>query len=227
MTNYYTNSLSFKDYMSKTYSTVALGLLLSAVVSFIVGSNFNLLILVANSSLILLLLEIGIAIYFSARLIQMKKSTAYLCYFLYSFITGLTLGAVVYSYALGSVVMAFATTTVLFACMAVIGKTTNVDFTKYSSLISIGMLTLLIVSLLNGLLFHSSATDMLITYAMVIIFLVLIAMDTQQLRRYYNSAAYDDELNDKLMIMGAFQLYLDFINLFLRILSIFGKRKDD
>ena len=77
MTNYYTNSLSFKDYMSKTYLTVALGLLLSAVVSFIVGSNFNLLILVANSSLILLLLEIGIAIYFSARLIQMKKSTAY------------------------------------------------------------------------------------------------------------------------------------------------------
>lgn len=230
MTNYYSNSLSFKDYMSKTYSIVALGLFLSTLVSVGVSAlcriSYAFLSFVAISSLIMLFVEIGIAIYFSAKLSTMSKNTAYICYFLYSFVTGFTLGTVLLSYTTASVTMAFATTTVLFICMAIIGKTTNVDLTKASSFIFPGLSVLIIVSILNSLIFHSSTTDLLITYAMVIIFLVLIAMDVQRLRSFYSAGLYDSEMQEKMMVMGAFQLYLDFINLFLRILRIFGKRRD-
>lgn len=226
MNTTYSNTLSFKDYMSRTYLMVALGLLVSTLVAFLMTTSYTLLYMVARSSLFICLIELGIAIYFSARLQQMKKSTAYICYFLYSFVTGLTLGIVILSYTSASVVMALATTTVLFVCMAIIGKTTNVDFTQFSSLISTGLITIMIISLLNALLFHSRTTDVLISYVMVIIFLVLIAMDTQQLRRFYDLSNYNDDLRERMMIMGAFQLYLDFINLFLRVLQIFGRRDD-
>lgn len=230
MTNYYSNSISFKDYMSKTYSVVALGLFVSTLVSVGVSAlckiSYAFLSFVAISSLIMLIAEIGIAIYFTAKLPTMSKNTAYTCYFLYSFVTGFTLGTVLLSYTAGSVVMAFATTTILFVCMAIIGKTTNIDLTKISSFVFPGLSVLIIVSILNTLIFHSSTTDLLITYAMVIIFLVLIAMDVQRLRSFYSAGLYDSEMQEKMMVMGAFQLYLDFINLFLRILSIFGKRRD-
>ncbi|MDO4940475.1 MAG: Bax inhibitor-1/YccA family protein [Erysipelotrichaceae bacterium] len=230
MTNYYSNSLSFKDYMSKTYTLVALGLLLSTIVSVgisvLCSMSYVFLSFVSVASLILLIAEIGIAVFFTAKLSTMQKNTAYICYFLYSFVTGFTLGTVLLCYTAGSVVMAFATTTILFICMAIIGKTTNVDLTKFSSYVFIGLTVLIVVSLLNTLIFHSSTTDLLITYAMVIIFLVLIAMDVQRLRDFYSAGLYDSEMQEKMMIMGAFQLYLDFINLFLRVLSIFGKRRD-
>lgn len=227
MNNTYTGSLSFKDYMSKTYSVVALGLLVSTLTSLLISSSYALLVGVLRSSLIIVLLELGVAIFFNARLMNMKKTTAYICYFLYSFLTGLTLSVVLLAYTSTSVVLALAGTTILFACMSIIGRTTNVDLTKYSSVISIGLTVMVVISLINSLLIHSSFTNLLITYAMVIIFLVLIAMDNQKLLRFYNASAYDDELKEKMMIMGAFQLYLDFINLFLRVLEIFGKRRDD
>lgn len=227
MNNTYTSSLSFKDYMTKTYSVVALGLLVSTLTALLISSSYTLLFGVLRYSIILVLAELGVAIFFNARLMNMKKSTAYICYFLYSFLTGLTLSVVVLTYASSSVVLALAGTTILFVCMSIIGRTTNVDLTKYSSIISVGLSVMLITTLLNNLLIHSSFTDMLVMYAMVIIFLVLIAMDNQQLIRLYNSSAYNDELKEKLMIMGAFQLYLDFINLFIRVLEIFGKRRDD
>lgn len=230
MTNYYSNTFSFKDYMSKTYGVVALGLLVSTLTSLVISLlssiSMSVLYFISVSSIFFMIAEIGIAVYFSSRLMTMKKSTAYVCYFAYSIMTGLSLGIILSTYTTGSVIMAFGTTTILFACMAIIGKTTNVDLTKFSSFIFIGLTVLIIVSFLNVLFFHSSATDLLITYAMVIIFLVLIAMDVQQLRNFYNSGMYDVEIQEKMMIMGAFQLYLDFINLFLRVLSIFGKRKD-
>ena len=226
MNTTYSNTLSFKDYMSRTYLMVALGLLVSTLVAFLMTSSYTLLYMVARSSLLICLAEFGIAIYFTSRLQEMKTKTAYLCYFLYSFMTGLTLGIIILSYTSASVVLALATTTILFVCMAIIGKTTNVDFTQFSSLISTGLITIMIVSLLNGLLFHSSMTDVLVCHVMVIIFLVLIAMDVQQLRRFYDLSNYNDDLRNRMMIMGAFQLYLDFINLFLRVLQIFGRRDD-
>ena len=227
MINSYSNTLSFKDYMSRTYLMVSLGLLLSTITAYICSTSYTLLYAVMRSSFLIILLELGIAIFFSARLERMSKNTAYICYFLYSFVTGLSLASVALVYTGASIVMALATTTILFVCMAIIGKTTNIDFTRYNYLFSTGLSAIIIISILNTLLFHSYMTDLFISYVMVIIFLVLIAVDTQKLRRFYDLTNYNEDLKERMMIFGAFQLYLDFINLFLRVLQFFGRRRDD
>ena len=225
-------NLSFKSYVSKVFGFVALGLLVSAGISFLVALKFDVVFgaLYSFGTLGLLLpaiLEIVVALYFTARLMTMRKSTAYICYFLYAVLTGLTFSTIFFSFTLSDITFAFVSTTVLFICMAVLGNNTNIDLTKASSYLSIGLISIIISTLLNMLIFKSSTFDLIISYVAVIIFLVLIAYDMQKLRNLYNAGLNDGALYEKLLIFGSFQLYLDFINLFLRILSIFSRRRRD
>ena len=110
--------------------------------------------------------------------------------------------------------------------MSVIGHTTKVDITKFSGLLIAGLFTLIIITVLSMFINIPGAT-MITSYLGVVIFLGLTAWDVQKLRNYYFSSELDDTLRSKLSIYGAFQLYLDFINLFLYILRIFGNRSKD
>ena len=225
-------NLSFKSYMTKVFVYVSLGLLVSTLVSFLVALNLETVFGVLGSFgtlgfLLPAILEIVVAIYFSSRLMSMKKSTAYICYFLYAVLTGLTFSTIFFSFTLSDITFAFVSTTVLFICMAVLGNNTNIDLTRASGYLSIGLISIIISTLLNMLIFKSSTFDLIISYVAVIIFLVLIAYDMQKLRNLYNAGLNDGALYEKLLIFGSFQLYLDFINLFLRILSIFSRRRRD
>lgn len=225
-------NLSFKSYASKVFGFVALGLLISAGVSFLIALNFNVVFgaLASLGTFCLLLpaiLEIVVAVYFSSRLMSMRKSTAYICYFLYAVLTGLTFSTIFFSFTLSDITFAFVSTTVLFICMAVLGNNTNIDLTRASGYLSAGLISIIISTLLNVFIFKSSGFDLIISYVAVIIFLVLIAYDMQMLRNLYNAGLNDGELYEKLLVFGSFQLYLDFINLFLRILSIFSRRRRD
>lgn len=224
--------MTFKSYMSKVFIYVALGLLLSGLCAFIIGMNYNIIIDTLGVFGVLgiflpIILEFVVAIYFSSKLMTMSKQTAYICFFLYSILTGISFSYIFVIYSIGNITFAFASTTMLFICMSIIGNNTKLDLTKASSYLFYGLLGIIISSLLNVLIFKSSTMDLFISYAAVIIFLVLIAYDMQRLRNLYNQGLSDNDLYEKLLIFGSFQLYLDFINLFIRILQIFSRRKRD
>lgn len=209
---------------------MGVGLAVSAAVSLIFGLFFVQIVSVIGNiyffvMIAALIAEFVVAVVLTKNLLKYSKGTCWGLFIAYAALTGFTLSTVIYGYDLGSVFIAFLATAVLFVCMAVIGLTTKVDFTKFSSIAFIGLTAIIVLSLLNMFL-KIGWLNMFISYIAIILFLALVAMDIQKLRNYYSSSLADPNIADKLIIMSSFQLYLDFINLFLRILQIFGKRKN-
>ena len=224
------NTISFKTYLERVFAITALGVGISAVVAFITSMNiYNILASLGNKASIAVLLlvfaELGVALYFSFGLRKMSKTTAWVCFVIYSVLTGLSLSMFLITYSIGSIAFAFIATTVLFVSMSVIGHTTRLDLTKYGTIFLGGLVAIIITGALNFFFFKSSTINYIMTVVGVLLFLVIIAYDVQKLQRYYAEGSYDQEFGEKMMIMGAFQLYLDFINLFIRILELFGNRK--
>ena len=178
-------------------------------------------------SIVAIVGELGIAFYFSSNLTRMSKQTAWICYILYSVITGLSFSTIVMTYTDATITLAFVSTAIMFACMSIIGHTSNIDYTRVYSLFLPAIIAGFIMTLLNAFLIHSAWINMVIVYIGLVLFLVITAADVQRLRQFYFASQTDDELSEKLMIMGAFQLYLDFANLFIKILQIFGRRNRD
>lgn len=231
-TRTYKKENSLKNYLAKTFSAVAVGVAISAVLAFIASKLAPIFIyrnpsLALILSLVLIFTELGIAFYFSANLFKMSEKTAWICYVLYSVVTGLSFSTIVMAYTDATVTLAFLSTAIMFACMSFIGHTSNMDFTRVYSLFLPAVIAGIIITLLNALFFHFAALDMMIVYLGLVLFLVITAADVQKLKAFYYQSQTDDELANKLMIMGAFQLYLDFANLFIRILQIFGRRRNN
>ena len=233
--NYYTGNsgLTFNEYLSKVFSVVAIGVGITAITSFII-SKFFLMTLISKYgeafftlSFILLIAELGISIFFGLRLNKMAKSTAWLCYIVYSFSMGISLSTVLYAYTETSVWLVFMVTTLMFITMSALGHNAKTDLSKFSGLIVPGLIFIIIMLILNVIFFKNQMIKWLINYAGIILFLFLIAYDMQKLRDLYQVSFQDEEMGEKMMIYGAFQLYLDFINLFLRLLELLGKRRDD
>ena len=223
-------SEGFRSYLQKTYLYTALGIVISALTSFVsammlprmltaFGPAYSILMWVA------IFAEMGVAMFFSARLAKMSTSTAWICYILYSALTGFTFSTLFYAYSLSSIAMAFVYAAVLFISMAFIAQSTSIDLSRYTAVFSTGLITMIIASLLNGLVFRSSMMNMVICYAGIILFLFIIVHDIQKLHTFYTQGAYyGEDMVNRLTVYGAFTLYLDFVNIFLRILELLGKR---
>lgn len=226
------SNLSFKDYLSKTYIAVALGLIISAISAFLASVLIPVLFYVAPVIAAILTFgmvigELVLAVRFSSRLMTMSKKSAWSCYIAYAVLTGASFYTLFLYYDLGSLTLTFVATIIMFVCMAIIGKTSKRNLSTIYGLLMPAIIAGVIVTLLNSLIFHSSAIDLTIAYIGMIIFLILTAADVQRLEGFYNQSSYDADIREKLMVMGAFQLYLDFINLFIRILRFLGRRKDN
>lgn len=223
------HSITFKSFLSNVFSKLAIGLGISGLVAFLVGANFYTIVEFVGVDkfyifiLVALVAELVVGISFSARLMKMSKNAAWGCYIAYSALTGLSLALIVQGYTAGSVVFAFVATVILFACMAIIGHNSKVDLTSFGTIAFSGLIAIIITSLLNAIFFKSAMVNYIITVVGVIIFLGLIAYDMQKLRQLYDRGLMDGEFGEKMMIYGAFTLYLDFINLFIRLLQIFGR----
>ncbi len=230
----YTNRqiLTFQDYMSKVFTYTAIGIGISALIAWFISDNYFLIISKIGYdkfsivTIAAIVAELGLALFFGAGLNKMEVKTAWICYCAYCACTGLSLSCLLLAYTATSVVMALVMTSVVFASLAVIGHNTKVDVTKFSTLLGVSLIVVIIGSLLNSFVFKSESFSLFLCYISVIIFMGLIIYDTKRLRLYYDACAFNDQMMEKYMIFGAFQLYLDFINLFIRILQIFGKRKD-
>ena len=147
-----------------------------------------------------------------------------LLFVLYSAVTGISLSYILLVYTSSSVIGCFVSASILFAVMAIAGYTTEIDLTKFGSILMMALVGIIIASLVNMFL-RSSQLDYIISFIGVALFIGLTAYDMQRLKRIAAGIEYGDASANKMVIMGALTLYLDFINLFLMLLRLFGNRK--
>ena len=218
---------TFQEYLARVFTLVLAGLGISFVVAYAMAylGGYRLLVRLPAPIMLIFIVQIGVAWLFGSRLFEMKKSTAWACYIIYCVTLGLTYSVLPFVYDGRSILFAIAMTVALFAALAIIGHTTHVDLSKYSSYMMIGLLMILVITFINFFFVHSQAMDLMVSYIGVILFLGITAYDVQRLRNMYLQGYSDKNLFDKLMIYGAFQLYLDFVNIFIRLLQIFGGRR--
>ena len=222
---YQTSSDSFSKFLSRAYTYMFLGLMITAVVA-LFGYNFFSHMLVSFTGMMLLaIVQLGITVFFTSSLLTMSSATAKLCFVAYSVITGVTLSYIPHVYGGATLAIAVLMTAIVFASMAIIGHTTHMDLSTFRPYLYSGLLAIIITTILNAFFFRSYGLDAILNYAGILIFLALIAYDMQKLRRLYSSSVGDFEMHEKLAVYGAFELYLDFINLFLRILQILSRNR--
>lgn len=205
----------------KVFLWLMIGLLITFITGYVVSLNEIMMynILKGGSYILLIILEIGIAIFFSARLGKMSKLTAIVCYTLYSFLTGLTFSTVFVAYKISSVMTVFLIAAVVFGLFAVIGFVTKKDVSKWSTYLLMALIGIILASIIN-IFIGSSAIEIVITILGILIFIGYIIFDIKQVEYF---SEYNQEVAP---IYGAFQLYLDFINLFVYLLRLFGNNRD-
>ncbi|MCR8559656.1 Bax inhibitor-1/YccA family protein [Mucilaginibacter sp. BJC16-A38] len=142
----------------------------------------------------------------------------------YAAVTGISLSFILLAFTASSVLGVFLTSSVVFGVMAIAGYTTKQDLTKFGSILIMFLIGIVVASLVNMFL-HSSGLDMLISYIGVAVFVGLTAYDVQKLKQIGAGLTYGDATASKMALMGGLTLYLDFINLFLFLLRLFGRRR--
>lgn len=205
---------------SKVYGWMFIGLLISFITGYYVSTKPNMVYNLANGYLILVLLEIGVCIWLSAGIRKMQAMTAKILFCLYSFLTGLTLSFIFMTFKMDSIVFVFGITSLVFAIMAIIGTVTKIDLTKLGTILFMGLIAIIIATIIN-MFIGSETFDLGITIIGIIIFIAYIAYDVQKIK--YVAQTLEE---DKAAIICAFELYLDFINLFIKLIRLFGKSKD-
>lgn len=207
---------------SKVFLWLAVGLLLSFGVGYYVSTQANMInnLYKGGSLVILWIVQLVVVIVLSMRIHKMNPLTAKILFLLYSILTGLTLSSIFIVYKLESIIIVFGETALLFGSFAAIGMFTKIDLTKFGTYLFMALVGIVLVSLVNVFL-HNSMMDLIINCFAIIIFLGYTAYDIQRIKQI----SYGLE-EDNAAIFGAFELYIDFINLFLRLLEFFGKKND-
>ena len=212
--------------MRKVYGKMALGLLATAISSFLVLSSpavMNVLFSNVATMWILFAAELGLVIYLSARIDKLSSGTATALFYVYSILNGLALSPIFLIYTGASIATTFAITAGTFGAMSIFGYVTRQDLSKIGSFLFMALLGLIVCVVVN-MFMHNSMFELLISGAGVLIFVGLTAWDTQAIKRMCAEA--DPSMMGKVATMGALTLYLDFINLFLYLLRFFGSSRD-
>jgi len=208
------------EFLAKVFKWFGLGLLVTFLVAYFTSTNLYLLSLVFSSGgyIILLLLELFLAIWLSARIHKMKSSTAGLIYIGYSALTGLTLSSIFIVYELTSIIWIFLASAIIFTIFSFLGKSDKFDLSHYGIYLGISLLGAIILEIINIFLMNNTL-NIVLCIVVLGIFVAYVAYDIQKILRHYNET-------DNMAIIGAFELYLDFINIFIRLLRLFGRERD-
>ena len=216
-----------KQAVQRTFVWMALGLAITGLTAiFAADSTFTYYLFSGSSFLFygLLIAELALVWFLSSQIMKLSVPVATASFALYSVLNGLTLSLIFYIYTEASIASTFFVTAGTFGAMALFGYVTKRDLSRWGSLLYMALIGLIIASVVNW--FLASTTLMWITtYAGVLIFVGLTAYDTQKIKQMLWEAAGDEELSKRVSLIGALGLYLDFINLFLYLLRIFGRRR--
>lgn len=211
---------------SKIMSKVFLWMFIGLAVTFLTGSyiandpSLILEIFEGGSVFLIFIVELAIVIFLTARIHKMKPLTAKIMFLLYSFVTGLTFASVFVVYDITSIIYVFLATSLIMLVFAALGYFTKLDLTKLSTFLFMAIIGILIMSIIN-IFVGNEQLSLGICIISVLVFIVYIAFDVQKVKQLYEQNVLPE---DNLAIYGALQLYLDFINIFLDLLRIFGNR---
>ena len=219
---------AFPVLMRKVYTWMTLALVLTGLTAYGVATSPGIMMaLYSNSALMwgLVIAEFALVIGISAAINRLSLATATLMFVAYSVINGAMLSSIFMIYTAASIASVFFITAATFAVMALIGYTTKTDLTSVGKLLFMALIGLVIATIVN-MFIGSSTLTMICSYVGVLIFVGLTAYDSQKIKNMLMQAPDAGESSQKLALLGALTLYLDFINLFLYLLRIFGDRRD-
>ena len=209
--------------LSKMFLWMFLGLMVTFGVAYFLSQNHTMMynLFSGKKYLIVWVAEIVVVLVLSLRIHKLSLMTARTLFILYSLLTGLTVSTIFIIYSIESIIYVFFITSILFLIFGLIGYVTKIDLSSLGSILMMALLGSLICVFIN-IFVKSETFDLVTTIIMIIIFLGYIAYDINKVKNNFRNI--EDE--DKLAIYGALELYLDFINLFLRLLRLFGKSND-
>lgn len=215
-------------YISKVFGKMFLGLVVTAIAALavIMVPSLTKAILGTPLMFVFLIAEFVIVIALSSRLGKISYSSANIMFFLYAIVNGFTLSSIFLVYDLGTIYMAFFTAAISFGAMSVYGLVTKSDLTKFGNIFMMLLIGIIVASIIN-IFMRSSGLELLISFVAVAVFCGLVAFDTQKLKGYYYQSMNDYQMQRKISVIGALSLYLDFINIFLYLLRIFGSNRRD
>ena len=227
-----------RAYMLKVYNYMTTGLVLTGFIAYFFGkasivtsetgqilgfTQVGALLFGSPLSWIIMLAPLGFVFYLSARINKMSASAAQITFWLFASIMGLSLASIFVQFTHSSIARVFFITSGTFGAMSIYGYTTKRDLTKLGSFLMMGLFGIIIASLVN-IFMKSTMMYFVISILGVLIFVGLTAYDTQKIKNMY-MASDSGELMGKKAVMGALTLYLDFINLFIMLLRLFGQRR--
>lgn len=208
------------------YLWMTLALVITGFVAMYVAKSYALISMIAQNSIMfwgILIAELGLVMYMSARINRISFTTATLLFIAYSVLNGVTMSILFMVYTLSSIATTFFVTAGTFGAMALFGYVTKKDLTRIGSLCIMGVIGLIIASVVN-LFLQNSMMDMIISYVGVLLFVGLTAYDSQKIKQLLGGDDIEvNETTQKIALMGALTLYLDFINLFIYLLRILRK----
>ena len=226
--NGFSMSSAFPALMRKVFVWMALALSITAITAYGVATTPALIMaILSNKALFwgLIIAELVLVFAVSGAINRLSLATATLLFVLYSVVNGATLSVIFLAYSTAAIVKTFFVTAGTFGVMALVGYTTKTDLTSLGKLLFMALLGLVIATVVN-MFVGSSGFDLILSYAGVLIFVGLTAYDTQKIKQMCQAAPDAGESMQKLALLGALSLYLDFINLFLYLLRLFGNNKD-
>jgi hypothetical protein len=218
--------VGLREYMLRVYNYMASGLALTGIVAYSVANSQTAMQMIFGSGLFWLvaLSPLAFILVLSFGINKMQASTAQIVFWVFSAVMGLSLASIFVVYTQTSIARVFFITAGTFAAMSLYGYTTKRDLTGFGSFLFMGLLGIVIASLVNAFFLESTALQFVISVIGVLVFVGLTAYDTQNIKLMYLESD-GAETATKKAIMGAVKLYLDFINLFMMLLHLFGQRR--
>lgn len=215
-------TMDINSVLTNTFFRMFLGLLASAITAIYTYYSGLYMQILAGSFYLYALAELVIVIVFSLTFTKASPTAVTIMFFGYAFLNGFTLSVIFAAYELSSIGYAFVATSALFGVLAFLGYKTDKDLSNWGTILTVTLLIGVVLTIIN-IFVGNTMLDIALDWGILFIFFGLVVYDMNKIRAFSNAGFCDDE---KLYVYGAMQLYLDFINIFLRILSLFGKRKN-
>jgi FtsH-binding integral membrane protein len=218
------------SFVRSVYNWMAIGLALTGFIAYSVANTPEIRNVIFGTPMLffgLIIAQLALVFVISARITRMQATTATLLFLIYSALNGATLSAIFLAYAQSSITTTFFVCSATFVGCSVYGWSTRRDLTSFGGFLTMGLIGIIIASLVN-MFIRSTAVSMIVSYIGVFVFVGLTAYDTQYIKNMALSQPADVDAGAvrKGAILGALKLYLDFINLFLMLLRIFGSGRD-
>ena len=211
--------------LPKVFGWMFIGLLVTFFTGYYVSLHPETMLNLLGSYAVIfiIIIEFALVIFLSARITKMKPATAIVSFIIYSAVSGLTFSTIFVAYELSSIMYIFLLAAGIFAIFAFLGAVTKVDLSKLGIYLFIGLIAIIVCGIIN-IFMNNSTFDLIVSCIAVAIFVGYTAYDVQQILKMQEFNIIPE---DNLAIYGALELYLDFINLFLRLLQLFGRSNDD